>query len=121
MYIFHMFLLCHHSNDNHQHRYGVSWHKSGQKTNKQNVFDDFIAAGEYLIENKYVVTFSMFSPDTFIICITHLNIRRKSRSNTGTQQRISLQSWVVATVVFSSPRARYKDRIFFNVQSLKYP
>ena len=33
--------------------YGVSWHKSGQKTNKQNVFDDFIAAGEYLIENKY--------------------------------------------------------------------
>ena len=53
MYIFHMFLLCNHSNDNHQHRYGVSWHKSGQKTNKQNVFDDFIAAGEYLIENKY--------------------------------------------------------------------
>lgn len=33
--------------------YGVEWHKAGTKLNKQNVFDDFIAAGEYLIENNY--------------------------------------------------------------------
>ncbi len=33
--------------------YGKEWHKAGTKTKKQNVFDDFIAAGEYLIENKY--------------------------------------------------------------------
>ena len=33
--------------------YGEEWHISGTKMQKQNVFDDFIAAGEYLIENGY--------------------------------------------------------------------
>jgi prolyl oligopeptidase len=33
--------------------YGEEWHQGGTKLNKQNVFDDFISAGEWLIENKY--------------------------------------------------------------------
>ena len=33
--------------------YGKKWHKAGTKMQKQNVFDDFIAAAEFLIENKY--------------------------------------------------------------------
>lgn len=33
--------------------YGKEWHEAGMKLVKQNVFDDFIAAGEWLIENNY--------------------------------------------------------------------
>lgn len=35
---------------------GQSWHDSGRLLNKQNVFDDFIAGAEYLIESKYTNT-----------------------------------------------------------------
>jgi len=36
--------------------YGETWHRAGTKLNKQNVFDDFIAAAEWLVENKYTRT-----------------------------------------------------------------
>ena len=33
--------------------YGEQWHRDGMLENKQNVFDDFIAAGDWLVENNY--------------------------------------------------------------------
>ena len=41
--------------------YGEKWHEGGMKLHKQNVFDDFIAAAEWLIQNKYT------SPEHFAI------------------------------------------------------
>ncbi|VDK45226.1 unnamed protein product [Gongylonema pulchrum] len=33
--------------------YGEKWHEAGVRRLKQNVFDDFIAAAEYLVNNNY--------------------------------------------------------------------
>jgi prolyl oligopeptidase len=33
--------------------YGEEWHKAGMRENKQNVFDDFIAAGHFLVDHGF--------------------------------------------------------------------
>ncbi len=39
--------------------YGEEWHRAGTMQNKQNVFDDFISAAEWLIQNEYTRTESL--------------------------------------------------------------
>lgn len=39
--------------------YGEEWHRAGTVQNKQNVFDDFISAAEWLIQNEYTKTESL--------------------------------------------------------------
>src|SRR6202163_4782833 len=36
--------------------YGREWHEAGMKSNKQNVFDDFLAAAQYLVDQQYTTS-----------------------------------------------------------------
>ena len=45
--------ICVYTNLRGGSEYGETWHEAGTKMKKQNVFDDFIAAAEYLIDNGY--------------------------------------------------------------------
>jgi prolyl oligopeptidase len=71
--------------------YGREWHEGGMKHNKQNVFDDFIAAAEYLIDEGYTRTESLAiggrsngglligacltqRPDLFGVCLPNVGV-----------------------------------------------
>jgi prolyl oligopeptidase len=70
--------------------YGEEWHRAGMRANKQNVFDDFIAAGEWLVANGYT------SPE-------HLGISGGSNGGLLVGAALTQRPDLFASVVCSAP------------------
>ncbi|MDQ1404299.1 MAG: prolyl oligopeptidase, partial [Actinomycetota bacterium] len=70
--------------------YGEEWHRAGMRANKQNVFDDFIGAGEWLVANRYT------SPD-------HLGISGGSNGGLLVGAALTQRPDLFRSVVCSAP------------------
>ncbi|MBO0697712.1 MAG: S9 family peptidase [Zavarzinella sp.] len=118
--------------------YGKEWHEAGKKLHKQNVFDDFIAAAEYLIAEKYASSEKLAikggsngglligavmtqRPDLFGACLPHVGVMDMLRFHKFTAGRF----WVDD---YGSPdnadefQALYKYSPYHNLKpGTKYP
>jgi prolyl oligopeptidase len=118
--------------------YGKTWHEAGKKLHKQNVFDDFIAAAEYLIKEKYtqpsklaikggsnggllVGAVEVQRPDLFGACLPHVGVMDMLRFHQFTAGRF----WVDDYGSADNPeefKALYKYSPYHNIKKgVKYP
>jgi prolyl oligopeptidase len=118
--------------------YGKTWHDAGKKLHKQNVFDDFIAAAEYLIKEKYtqpsklaikggsnggllVGAVEVQRPDLFGACLPHVGVMDMLRFHQFTAGRF----WVDDYGSADNPeefKALFKYSPYHNIRKdVKYP
>jgi prolyl oligopeptidase len=117
--------------------YGKDWHIAGTKENKQNVFDDFIAAAEYLIKEKYTNSQKLAvygrsngglligavmtqRPDLFKVCLPKVGVLDMLRYHLFTIGR----AWAVDYGLSENEKDftyLYKYSPLHNVKKINYP
>jgi len=118
--------------------YGKEWHKAGIKGNKQNVFDDFIAAAEYLIKEKYTSSHKLAikggsngglligavltqRPDLFGACLPHVGVMDMLRFHKFTAGRFWVDDYGSPDDAADFP-ALFKYSPYHNLKKgVKYP
>jgi prolyl oligopeptidase len=118
--------------------YGKDWHKAGTKGKKQNVFDDFIAAAEYLIKEKYTSTDRLAikggsngglligavmtqRPDLFGACLPHVGVMDMLRFHKFTAGRFWVDDYGSPDDAEDFP-ALFKYSPYHNLKpGVKYP
>jgi len=118
--------------------YGKTWHEAGKKLHKQNVFDDFIAAAEYLIKEKYtqpsklaikggsnggllVGAVEVQRPDLFGACLPHVGVMDMLRFHQFTAGRFWVDDYGSADNS-EEFKALFKYSPYHNIKkSVKYP
>lgn len=118
--------------------YGKDWHEAGKKGKKQNVFDDFIAAAEYLIKEKYtspeklaikggsnggllVGAVMTQRPDLFGACLPHVGVMDMLRFHKFTAGRFWVDDYGSPDNAEDFP-ALFKYSPYHNLKrGVKYP
>jgi prolyl oligopeptidase len=114
--------------------YGEAWHEAGTKLKKQNVFDDFIAAAEWLIEHNYstasqlaiwggsnggllVAAVALQRPDLFAVAVPSVGVLDMLRYHTSSA---NARQWSSDYGLSDNPAEFNAQYAYSPVHNLKY-